>query len=195
MRVGPAWLELTHRIMETGWEALSDQRSAEMFAYVKSTPMERIATDMRDITLMEGLSGDQGMMENFVNALLNKISQAEPLNASETYGLCMVLARIVRSPQGVQLAAGAEKRRGGTRQGAKSIMVALDVIHQLTHGTSNNFEDAWAATAAQKHLSESAVKKCWMERRKLLLETLRHPLDITAAQMVAQSVAAGFRKA
>ena len=156
---------------------------------------DRIESDLRDITLMEGIRGDQGMMENFLNAILNKLPSREPLNAAETFGLCIVLARVVRSPQGVQLASGAGKRRGGTKQGDKSMGVAIDVLYELTHGTAHSFEEAWAAVATNRHLSESAVKKCWMERRRLILETIRCPLDMTAAQLVAESVEGGLRKA
>ena len=194
MRVGPAWLEMTKRIADSGWTALSDQRAAELFAYIAGSHGDRIAADIRDITVMEGLFGDQGMMQNLLNAVLNKLPENKPLTAAETYGLCIALARVVRSPQGIQLASGADKRRGGTRQGAKSVLVALDVIRELTHGKARSFEEAWAAVAAERHLSESAVKKCWMERRALLLATLRTPLDVTAAQLVSENVAAGNRK-
>lgn len=195
LRVGPAWLRLTNRMLDAGFESLSDARAAEMFAYVQLSPVKRIKSDMRDIALMEALEGDQGMMSNCLHALVSKLTANEPLSSSEAFGLMVILARIAVSPQGLQVAAGAAKRRGGTRQGAKSMTISLDVLNQLSHGSANSFEEAWAAAAQSLHLSESRVKGAWMDRRELLLQTLRYPVDVSAAQIVTQSVEQGFRKA
>jgi hypothetical protein len=190
---GPAWTWLTDQVLKTGWEHLNTLRAGEMFEYVKGTAERQIVMDMRDLAVAEALSGDQGMMANLLPLLVDKLSKGEALTAGETLATCTILARAVRSPQGVQIACGVSSKRGGTRQGAKSIMVALDVLGALDRGPANSFEEAWAQVAAARNLSESQVKKSWTERKAAVLGVLKLPSNITAERVIAKAVRDGLR--
>lgn len=193
MTVGPAWLALTNAIISSGWEAIADHRTRDLFGYVAVDAQTRLNTDLSELFLWEGLSGDQGSMEHSLLWLFDKLRSAKPLSAADYYGLAAVLARIIESPQAIQAAAGVKNRRGGSKKGSKSMEVALDVLLQLTHGKAHSFGEAWAATAAKLHVSEGLAQKYWTDRRESLLKVIRQPLGVTAAQIVQQSIEQGFR--
>jgi len=147
--------------------------------FVEAQKIGRLSIIQR--VFREAVNGDQSFAEGALVILMNKLLEKEELKKFELDVLIWFLHNIKSSKQGINIACGADKKRGVGKRGVKARTLAVQV---LAHVETNKQEDKkmsmekiWGIVAKSENSSESAVKKAWMQWKDKVEHDMKPSMD------------------
>lgn len=143
--------QLTEAALESGWERLS----IDVRVFRGKGRAEAAYADL----IRRALDGDTGLAREISTAILGKFLTDARLNAAERFFVVWLLNKLYTDEGSARGFSG--QTTGRTRDGAKGLNVALDIVEATHHAA--RMEDAWGLVADANCIGRDMVRRYWSE--------------------------------
>ena len=121
--------------------------------------------------IQDSHDGDQSCAQKGLAEVQRRLFRGEALDQADQWFIAMVISRLGNRSVSMNIICGSDRKRGAGKRGYKSWGVALAVSREM-QDCNTTLEEAVLRTASRQHLSESMVKKCWIQWKKEVSEVL-----------------------
>lgn len=143
---------------------------AKWFTRWYDTPDKGLHYYLRLFSYIQAIHfGDQSFAQKGLSEVQRRLFRGETLDQADQWFLAMVISRVGSSSVAMNAICGSDRKRGAGKRGYKSWGVAIAVLREM-QDCEATLEEAVLRTAARRHVSESMVKKCWIQWKKEVSE-------------------------